>query len=188
MTLTDWTGPTYTQMLGALAAWLRKAEGQRGTAGADALLAARLAPDMFPLATQISFACRQALEGTYRLRGEAFPPLVDAILEEGRNAGENPGTVAGALARIDEVAALIGTLGPAAAEAEADSPLGHALPNGMTFDFTAAQYVRDWALPQFYFHVMTAYAILRSQGVDLGKADYVAHLFAFLRPGTLPPA
>lgn len=54
------------------------------------------------------------------------------------------------------------------------APIAHALPQGMVFDLTAAQYARDWALPQFYFHVMTAYAILRAQGVELGKADYVA--------------
>lgn len=183
MTLTDWTEPTYTQMLGALASWLRKAETQLGAENAEALLSARLADDMFPLATQISFSCRQALEGTYRLRGEEFPPLVDAILEEGRSAGDNPGTLAGALARIEEVIALIGSLAPADMDPEA--PLVHALPNGMTFDFTAGQYARDWALPQFFFHIMTAYAILRSRGVELGKADYVTHLFPFLRQ---PPA
>ena len=54
----------------------------------------------------------------------------------------------------------------------------------MTFDLTAEQYARDWALPQFYFHVMTAYAILRAQGVALGKADYITHMFAYLRPST----
>jgi hypothetical protein len=46
--------------------------------------------------------------------------------------------------------------------------------------------VRDWALSQFYFHLMAAYAILRAQGVALGKADYVAHLFPHIRPGTMP--
>ena len=64
--------------------------------------------------------------------------------------------------------------------------IAHALPQGMVFDLTAEQYARDWALPQFFFHVMTAYSILRSQGVELGKADYVAHMFTYLRPGTLP--
>jgi hypothetical protein len=46
----------------------------------------------------------------------------------------------------------------------------------------AEQYVRDWALPQFYFHVMTAYAIMRAKAVELAKADYVAHMFSYLRP------
>jgi hypothetical protein len=56
----------------------------------------------------------------------------------------------------------------------------------MIFDLTAEQYVPDWALPQVYFHVVTACAILRSEGVDLGKVDYVAHMFPYLRPGTMP--
>ena len=58
------------------------------------------------------------------------------------------------------------------------------LPNGMAFDMAAEEYVRDWALPQFYFHVVTAYAILRHHGVAIGKGDYVPHMFAYLRPGT----
>jgi hypothetical protein len=51
----------------------------------------------------------------------------------------------------------------------------------MILDVTAERYARDWALPQFYFHLITAYAILRSQGIDLGKADYVQHLLPHLR-------
>ncbi len=51
---------------------------------------------------------------------------------------------------------------------------------------TGEQYARDWALPQFYFHAITAYAILRHHGVDLGKADYVPHMLAYVRPGTIP--
>ena len=51
---------------------------------------------------------------------------------------------------------------------------------------TGEQFLRDWALAQFYFHVTTAYAILRNQGVQLGKPDWVPHMFAYIRPGTLP--
>ena len=55
---------------------------------------------------------------------------------------------------------------------------------GLAFDLNGELYARDWAIAQFYFHVMTAYAILRSQGIQIGKADYVAHMFAYLRPQT----
>ena len=55
----------------------------------------------------------------------------------------------------------------------------------MTFDLHTSSYVRDWALPQFYFHLMSAYAILRAAGVPLGKADYVGFMFQYLRQ---PPA
>ena len=172
-------------MLTALSAWLDKAQAQMPE-GAEALLSARLAEDMFPLATQIRFACVQAQEGVYRLKGEDFPASIDTLLNEGRNAGERPGSIADARARIAETIALLDTLAPDALDGDPQRPIAHALPMGMIFDLTAEQYARDWTLPQFYFHVMAAYAILRAQGVALGKADYVTHMFAYLRPGTMP--
>ena len=56
----------------------------------------------------------------------------------------------------------------------------------MILDLTAEQYARDWSLSQFYFHVMIAYAILRNNNVEIGKADYVAHMFPYIRPETIP--
>ena len=178
--------PTYVQTLRALSAWLGKAQEQFLTSEAEALLSARLAPDMFPLATQIRFACVQAQEGLFRLKGEAFPPSIDTLLEEGRNAAEHPGSLVDAQARIAETLALVESLAPQVPEPDPAMPIAHRIPMGIVFDLTAEQYVRDWALPQFHFHVMIAYAILRHAGVALGKADYVAHMFAFIRPGTMP--
>lgn len=186
MTLPNLLIPTCMQLLQALSNWLAKAEAQLGEGGAEALLSARLAPDMFPLATQIRFACVQAWEGVSRLRNEPFPLQVATLLNEGRDAGERPGSIAEAQARIAETIAMLGALDPATLAVEDDAALAHKIPNGMIFDLTAGQYVRDWALPQFYFHLMAAYAILRAQGVALGKPDYVAHMFAYLRPGTMP--
>ncbi|PZU13033.1 MAG: DUF1993 domain-containing protein [Sphingobium sp.] len=164
-------------MLRSLSTWLDKA----GAAGGDALLSARLAPDMFPLATQVRFACVQPREGMHRLAGEEFSPDLIALLDEARDGGDRPGTLDDARARIAETLALIdGFAGKAGADPE--RPIAHALPIGTTFDLTATQYVRDWVLAQFYFHVMTTYAILRANGVPLGKGDYVAHLLPFLRP------
>ena len=185
MTPEDFLGPTYLQMLGALSTWLDKAERQFPD-GADDLLQARLAPDMFPLATQVRFACVQALEGMYRLKGEDFPDAVGALLEEGRNATDRPGTIADAQRCIAETLQTIEALTGQAAGTDPQRPVAHALPNGMVFDFTAAGYARDWAIGQFYFHVMTAYAILRHRGVELGKADYVGHLLPLIRPETIP--
>ena len=178
--------PTYVQMLGAVSAWLGRAEAQRLGGKADELLSARLAPDMFPLSTQVRFACVQAQEGVFRLRGEAFPSSVAILLDEGRNAAEHPGSIAEARARITETVAVVEAAAADALVVDPATPIAHALPQGMVFDLTAEQYARDWALPQFYFHVVTAYAILRAQGVELGKADFVAHMFAYLRQGTLP--
>jgi hypothetical protein len=174
--------PTYVQMLGTLSAWLTKAEAQRPAGDAEALLAARLAPDMLPLATQVRFACRQAQEGVFRLQKQDFPPSLQSLLDEGRHAGERPGSLADAQARIAETLVVVEAAAAANIANDPATPIAHALPNGMILDLTAEQYARDWALPQFYFHVMTAYAILRAQGVELGKADYVAHMFAYVRP------
>ncbi|QNQ99814.1 hypothetical protein BGI51_20440 [Pseudomonas oryzihabitans] len=183
MTFTDILVPTYRNLLGALSAWLGKAEAQRPDGTAKTLLAARLAPDMFPLATQIRFACVQAQEGMLRLHDQAFPPELTDLLNEGRNAGEQPGTLAQAQTRIRETLDRIEAISGTGLSIQEGAPVAHELPQGLVFDFTAEQYVRDWALPQFYFHVMTAYAILRAQGVELGKADYIAHVLPYLRPG-----
>jgi hypothetical protein len=188
MSLTRLIVPTYTQMLSALSGWLDKAQAQRPGADAQTLLSARLAPDMFPLSTQIRFACVQAQEAIFRLRGEDFPPSITVLLEEGRNAADMPGKLAEAQQRIAETVALLENAGSAVPEAESQSDIAHELPNGMIFDLTAEQYARDWTIPQFYFHLMTAYAILRSEKIDLGKADYIPHMFPYLRPETAPSA
>lgn len=182
MKLQDILVPTYVQMLRALSAWLEKAETAIPENEMKPLLTARLAADMFPLSTQICFACVQAQEGIFRLRQEAFPASIDVLLDAGRNADERPGSIDDARARIAETIRIVESAAADAPDLAPTATIAHTLPQGMTFDLTAEQYVRDWALPQFYFHVMTAYAILRAQGIDLGKADYVAHMFAYLRP------
>jgi uncharacterized protein len=186
MSLATLLVPTYSQMLKTLSAWLTKAEGQVPEEDAEALLSARLAPDMFPLSTQIRFACLQAREAVFRLRGIDFPASFDELVNEGRNAGERPGSMMEARVRIDETLAILEAQTPDALDVDPQTPIAHELPNGMIFDLTAEQYARDWALPQFYFHLMTAYAILRNQGIALGKVDYIPHMFPYLRAGTMP--
>lgn len=186
MTPLEILAPTYTQMLGALAGWLDKAQAQLGDADAAALPGACLAPDMFPLATQVRFACVQALEGMHRLRDEPFPELVAELLEEGRKAEETPQSLAAAKARIAQTLDQVAVLAGEASAARVEGAVEHALPMGIVFDLTLDEYVRDWALGQFYFHVLAAYMILRHRGIALGKADFVAHMFAHVRPGTMP--
>lgn len=188
MNLTDLLLPTYRQMLRTLSGLLDKAGAQLSASEAEALPSARLAPDMFPLAAQLRFAAYQAQEPLFRLRGEPMPERLAGILAEARETGERPGSIADAKARIEEALTALDELDPAALDQGAGLPIALDLPNGMVFDLTGDQYVRDWALPQFYFHVIAAYAILRSRGVEIGKADYVPHMFAYLRPGTMPPA
>lgn len=188
MTLTDVLVPTYRNMLRTLLGLLDKAEAQLGPDKAEALLSARLAPDMYPLATQIRFAAVQAFEGPRRLLGQPQLEQSEDILNEGRNAGDRPGTLAEARARIDQALAYVEALGPGALDQIGeDELLALDLPMGMTFDMTRNEFVRDWALGQFYFHIMAAYAILRKEGVEIGKRDYVPHMFAYLRTGPDAP-
>jgi len=169
-------------MLRTLAGLLDKAQAQMPDGKAEALLSARLAPDMYPLSSQVRFAAFQALEATFRLRGKPVPHWLDEIAAEGRSAGETPGSLANAKARIDEALHFLNDIEPHALDSGVERPITLELPNGIVFDMTGEQYARDWALAQFYFHVITAYAILRNQGIEIGKADYVPHMFAYLRP------
>lgn len=181
MTLTDLLVPTYRSMLQALKGLLSKAVFQLGEQRAESLLSARLAPDMFPLATQLRFCAVQAQEIPLRLLGRSLEPI-QRVLDEGRNAGAHPGTLAEVQARIDEALAFLDSLAAEALDQlPGDAMLALDLPMGMTFDLTRDQFARDWALGQFYFHVVTAYAILRKEGVEIGKPDYVPHMFPYLR-------
>lgn len=145
MPLTDLLVPTYSQMLRALSAWLDKADNQ--IADAQSLLSARLAPDMFPLSTQVRFSCLQPYEAVFRLRGEAFPQVWHDLLEEGRNGATTPGTLADAQARINDTLSFLDGLAPNVLDAGADRAIAHELPNGMIFDMTGGEYARAWALP-----------------------------------------
>lgn len=186
MSLTRLLVPTYQQMLKALSGWLEKAQSQVPESEAETLLSARIASDMFPLSTQVRFACLQAQEAVFRLREEPFPESLNTLIREGQTAGERPGSIAEAQTRIIEALSFLAGLEADALDAGAERAIAIELPNGMIFDMTGEQYARDWALPQFYFHLMTAYAILRHCKIALGKADYVQHAFGYLRPGTMP--
>ena len=188
MYLTDLLVPTLTHLLGATIGWLDKAEAFAADRGEspEVLLTLRLAPDMFPLATQFRFLAFQAQEPVYRLRGEEVPEKVLEVRQEGRDGGDRPGSLADARTRLEEAKALLARVRPGEFDGAADRPIAHELPNGMIFDMTGDSYVRDWALPQAAFHQMMAYALLRQAGVALGKVDYVPHMFPYLRPGTAP--
>lgn len=81
------------------------------------------------------------------------------------------------------VCRLRGEPEPDAPDAGAGLAIALELPDGLAFDLTGAQYARDWALPQLYFHVVSADAILRNQGLVIGKADYVPRMSAYPRTG-----
>ena len=166
MNIKDMILPTWRNMLRVLDGVLAKAaEDARG----DTLMQARLADDMLPLATQVRFCCNMPGEGMARLTDLDFTPEEDdpATLSQARER------IASTLADLDDWASRDFV--------EDDAAIELALPNAMTFDLTAAEYVRDWALPQCYFHTVTAYAILRREGLAIGKPDFVPHMFRYLR-------
>ncbi|WP_374523893.1 DUF1993 family protein [Sphingopyxis sp.] len=177
VTLYDIAIPAYVNGLRALSAQLGKALdwGEQNGVGELQFIAARLAPDMFPLAAQVRFSCAQAIQGAVRLGATDAPEL-----------GEDATDFAGLQAQIATTLAWLDAIDPAALAGDDDRAIDFDLPNGMAFDMTATAYARDWAQPQFYFHLVAAYGILRHMGVPLGKADYVNYMMQYLRPGTAP--
>lgn len=169
--------PTYAQMLKGLSNQLTKAEAFAADNGLspDELISGRLAPDMFPLSTQVRFVCTQASDMLRQLTGsDSFTPAEDATDFEGLRA------------QLAEAVAKVQATPASAFDGAAEKAIELKMPNGIVFDMTGEQFLRDWALAQFYFHLTTAYAILRHKGVALGKPDWVSHMFAYIRPGTLP--
>lgn len=166
MQLNQFLLTTYDNMLGSLDGWLAKATDHDD---GDALLARKLTDDMFPLSRQIRFACNLPGEAMAGAAGVAFS-----------SSDIDDTTLASARERIAATRALIQGWRATPFGAE-DASVELSLANGMTFDLETESYVRDWALPQFYFHLMTAYAILRVAGVPLGKADYVGFMFRYMR-------
>jgi len=168
MTLHDHSIAVYRSRINTLLGLLTKAEAHpKG----DALLEARLAEDMHPLGTQVRFVAN--------LPGETLPRLTD---REFVSRDENETTLAAAKSRLIETAELMDSIAPDELVA-ADKTLVVDLPNGMEFTLTAEEYVRDWSLPNFYFHLTTAYAILRMQGLDIGKIDFMPHMMPYMTKG-----
>lgn len=177
--LYDLTVPAYQNGLRALSGQLAKALawGAENGVGELQLIVARLAPDMFSLASQVRFSCLQAMQSPTRLGATGAPAFT-----------EDAADFAGLQAQIAATLAWLDTVEAATLDTDPGRAVGFDLPNGMAFDMTALTYVRDWAQPQFYFHLVAAYSILRHMGVPLGKADYVSYMMAYLRPGTAPAA
>ncbi|WP_241696491.1 DUF1993 family protein [Stenotrophomonas sp. SAM-B] len=161
----------FAQMLRALRGQLDKADAHALTTGYSSrdLLSARLAADMYPLAKQIQFACTQAREAVCRLTGQPLPVLC------------TPGDMDQTRELIDETLDHLAAADAAQIDAGASLDVAIELAGGLAFDMKGSEYAANWATPQFYFHLITAYNILRHNGVPLGKADYVPHMFAWMR-------
>ncbi|MCY7369837.1 MAG: DUF1993 domain-containing protein [Polaromonas sp.] len=156
--------PVFTQMLRGLSEVLRKAE-VHATARKiepDVLLQARLFPDMFPLLRQVQVATDFAKSVSARLAGVEVPKFDD---------GEK--TFAELQARIERVLAFIGGLSAAKFDEAASREILTQAGTPKEKKFTGEAYLLTYGLPHFFFHTTTAYAILRHNGVEVGKKDYV---------------
>jgi hypothetical protein len=125
------------------------------------LLNARLAPDMRSLTNQVQLASDHAKGAFYRTAGLASPSLADTET-----------TFAELHARIDKTIELISAVSAEQLEGRENSDVVLKFPRG-EMNFTGEGYLIGFALPNFYFHVTTAYAILRSNGLPLGKSMFM---------------
>ena len=156
----------FTQQLNALSAVLDKAEAYATAKKIDPLVltASRLAPDMLPFTRQILIACDFAKNTSGRLAGGEIPKFAD-----------DEKTFDELKARIAKTLAYIASLDKAAIDAAAGRDIEFTIgPNKMKME--AAAYAFRFALPNFYFHSATAYDILRHNGVELGKRDFMGQV------------
>ena len=155
----------FKSRLQSLSAILDRAEAELASdvASQTALLGARLAPDMLPFPYQIAFTCRQPALLLCKLNGETF----EEIDIEALNFGGLKALVKKTIANIDAADAC-------EKFAVADTELE--IPGFPTLSMSGQDYMDDWLMPNFYFHFVTAYDILRKEGLELGKGDYMSHL------------
>ena len=156
--------PLFKQMLGGLKDVLAKAEAHAVAKKIDpnALLQARLFPDMFPLLKQVQVATDFAKGVAHRLAGVEVPTMDDTEL-----------TFADLQARIDKVLSLISGLNAAQFEGAAIREIVTQAGTPKEKRFTGQSYLVNYGLPHFFFHTTSAYNILRHNGVEVGKRDYI---------------
>ncbi|MGH7002350.1 MAG: DUF1993 domain-containing protein [Alphaproteobacteria bacterium] len=162
----DHSIPVFTKMLGNLSALLDKAAKHCEAKKLDpnALLGARLFPDMFPLTRQVQIAADQAKGGAARLAGIEVPKYED-----------NEKSFDDLKARIAKTIAFVNGIKPeqlAGSESrEIVLPIG-----GQSVTFKGDWYAKHFVLPNLYFHVTTAYNLLRHNGVEVGKRDFIGSM------------
>lgn len=166
VTLHDIALPTYRRFLANLSAMIAKGEAHVRAQGGDpeALVEARLAPDMKTLAGQVQLASDSAKGGAARLAGQTPPSFAD---EET--------TLAQLQDRIARTQAFLDTITPEMTGGDDGRTIELPVP-GRTLTFTARDFIVGFAVPNFLFHINAAYMILRNQGVPVGKLDYLGGL------------
>lgn len=164
--LSDLSVPIFVQMLTSLSALLDKAAtfAEAKKIDAKVLLESRLAPDMFPFTRQVQLATDFAKGPCARLAGMEPPKYPDVET-----------TIAELKERIAKTIAFVTGLDKAVIDAADDKDITITI-GGQPMTFKGKAYLAHMALPNFYFHVTMAYAILRENGLDIGKRDYVGKL------------
>lgn len=163
--------PAFIAMLANMRDWLDMAAAQKDEAD---LIEARLAPDMFPLARQYQIASDAAKGAAARLTGTEPPAMPDT-----------EASFAELKERCDKTIAYLNSVDPAAYDAGIGREVVITFPNGAGIRFDGQTFLTGFAQPNFYFHATAVYAILRAQGVEIGKQNYLAHLAPHMFP---PPA
>ena len=155
--------PVFTRMLGNIGGWLDKAEAHAAAKKFDTsvFLASRLAPDMLPFTRQIQFACDAAKFGVARLAGVEAPKFED-----------NETTFAELRARIAKTLDFIQSVPASQIDGTEDKDVVVPRRDG-PITVKGEIFLKTMAMPNFYFHLTTTYALLRHNGVDLGKSDYL---------------
>lgn len=158
--------PVFVRMFGNLSAILDKAAAYAEARKIDpaVLLNARLAPDMHPLTRQIQIASDAAKGCAARLAGVEVPSFADS-----------ESSFAELQARITKTLAFIDGLTPAQIDSGEGREVVLKVP-GAELKFKGEDYLLHFVLPNFYFHITTAYAILRHNGLDIGKMDYLGRV------------
>jgi uncharacterized protein len=156
--------PVFKQMLTSLSDILSKAEAHATAKNIDpnALLQARLYPDMFALTHQIQIASDFAKGVSARLAGVEVPAHED-----------NEQSLADLRARIAKTLTFIGGITPAQVDGSEQREIVLRPGTPKEKKLTGQAYLLHYGLPQFFFHVTTAYAILRHNGVEVGKMDFI---------------
>ena len=155
--------PVMIKMLGNLESILDKAIAHAATRKIDdaALVEARLFPDMFTFARQIRVATDMSKGAGARLAGIDIPKFED-----------NETTLAELKARLRKAIDFLKTLTPAQVDGTENKAITLTV-GGNTMNFNGLDYLLYWVLPNFYFHVATAYNLLRHGGVEIGKMDFL---------------
>jgi hypothetical protein len=155
--------PMFLQSLGALRALLEKASAHAEHRKYDSavLATSRLFPDMLPLINQIQIASDAAKGAAARLAG-IDPPKFD----------DNEKTLPELLARVDKTIEFLTTITPEQLTGSEDRTIT-VKTRHTSHSFPGLVYLRHWAIPNFFFHATTAYNLLRHNGVEIGKADFL---------------